>query len=56
MLLHRRMLVLVVGVALALAVAFVLPKVSTAQAPDPVVDRNGDSRGVRFPSALGGDG
>jgi hypothetical protein len=39
MLLHRRILVLVVGVALALAVAFVLPKVSTAQAPEPVVDR-----------------
>ena len=39
MLVHRRMLVLVVGVALALAVAFVLPKVSMAQAPEPVIDR-----------------
>jgi hypothetical protein len=36
MLLHRRMLVLVVGVALALAVAFVLPKASSAEPPEPV--------------------
>jgi hypothetical protein len=38
MLLHRRMLVLVVGVALALAVAFVLPKATTAAPPGPVGD------------------
>ena len=35
MLLHRRMLVLVVGTALALAVAFVLPKASQAEPPGP---------------------
>ena len=35
-LLHRRMLVLVVGTALALAVAFVLPKASSAAPPEPV--------------------
>jgi hypothetical protein len=53
MLLHRRMLVLVVGVALALAVAFVLPKVSTAQAPDPVVDRETNIVGAcAFPVLL----
>ena len=53
MLLHRRMLVLVVGVALALAVAFVLPKVSTAQAPDPVVDRETEIVGAcAFPVLL----
>jgi|SRR5215212_8197071 len=34
MLLHRRVLVLVVGVALALTVAFVLPKVTTAAPPE----------------------
>jgi hypothetical protein len=52
MLLHRRMLV-VVGVALALAVAFVLPKVSTAQAPDPVVDRETEIVGAcAFPVLL----
>jgi hypothetical protein len=33
MILHRRVLVLVAGVALALAVAFVLPKVTTAAPP-----------------------
>ena len=53
MLLHRRMLVLVVGVALALAVAFVLPKVSTAQAPEPVVDRETNIVGAcAFPVLL----
>jgi hypothetical protein len=36
MLLHRRILVLVVGTALALAVAFVLPKASSAEPPEPV--------------------
>ena len=36
MLLHRRMLVLVVGTALALAVAFVLPRSSSAAPPEPV--------------------
>ena len=36
MLLHRRMLALVVGIALALGVAFVLPKATTAAAPVPV--------------------
>jgi hypothetical protein len=34
MLLHRRMLVLVVGAALALAVAFVLPKATAAAPPE----------------------
>ena len=34
--LHRKLLV--VDVALSLAVTFVLPKVSTVEAPDPVVD------------------
>jgi hypothetical protein len=53
MLLHRRMLVLMVGVALALAVALVLPKVSTAQAPDPVVDRETEIVGAcAFPVLL----
>jgi hypothetical protein len=53
MLLHRRMLVLVVGVALALAVAFVLPKVSAAEAPDPVVDRETNIVGAcAFPVLL----
>jgi hypothetical protein len=53
MLLHRRMLVLVVGVALALAVAFVLPKISTAQAPDPVLDRETNIVGAcAFPVLL----
>ena len=37
MYLHRRLLV--VDVAISLAVTFVLPKVSTVEAPDPVVDR-----------------
>ena len=36
MLLHRRMLVLVAGVALALAVVLVLPRTSSAAPPEPV--------------------
>jgi hypothetical protein len=36
MLLHRRMLVLVAGVALALAVVLVLPRASSAAPPEPV--------------------
>jgi hypothetical protein len=36
MLLHRRMLVLVVGAALALAMVFVLPKATTAAPPESV--------------------
>jgi hypothetical protein len=39
MLLHRRMLVLVVGAALALAVVIVLPRTSSAAPPEPVEDR-----------------
>jgi hypothetical protein len=48
MLLHRRMLMLVVGAALALAVAFVLPKTSSAAPPEPV-DVTATIPGCEFP-------
>jgi hypothetical protein len=48
MLSHRRMLVLVVGAALALAVAFVLPKTSSAAPPEPV-DVTATIPGCEFP-------
>jgi hypothetical protein len=48
MLLHRRMLVLVAGVALALAVVLVLPRASSAAPPEPV-DVTTELPGCNFP-------
>jgi hypothetical protein len=48
MLLHRRMLVLVAGVALALAVVLVLPRASSAAPPGPV-DEDVTLPGCDFP-------
>ena len=49
MLLHRRMLVLVAGVALALAVVLVLPRASSAAPPDPVDNTFVDEGFCDFP-------
>jgi hypothetical protein len=49
MLLHRRMLVLVAGVALALAVVLVLPRASSAAPPEPVGDTFVDEGFCDFP-------
>jgi hypothetical protein len=49
MLLHRRMLVLVAGVALALAVVLVLPRASSAAPPEPVDNTFVDEGFCDFP-------